>query len=169
MCYSKIDFTHKLDRTTVTVGAPSMLAISTNSASAGTSSSAWATTGSTAPVVAEGSDLLSSVDARGSPATVACCAVSGTTASTVGAGLGSSQLLLSPCPSCLRPPDPRGQTMEYLVTTPNSNFSTQYSKTSTQLHYSRNSPHGQLFLSPLASWQCVFVLHCAASSAARED
>jgi hypothetical protein len=27
MYYSKIDFTHKLDQTTITVGAPSMLAI----------------------------------------------------------------------------------------------------------------------------------------------
>jgi hypothetical protein len=71
MYYSRIDFTHKLDRTTVTVGAPSMLAISTSPASAGASPSAWATTGSTAPVVVEGSGLLSSVDARGSPSTVA--------------------------------------------------------------------------------------------------
>jgi hypothetical protein len=87
MYYLKIDFTHKLDRTTVTVGAPSMLVISTSPASAGASSSAWATTGSTAPVVAEGSGLLSSVDAHGSPATVACCADSGTVSSMVGARL----------------------------------------------------------------------------------
>jgi hypothetical protein len=40
MYYSKIDFTYKLDWTTVTVGAPSMLAISTSPASAGASSSA---------------------------------------------------------------------------------------------------------------------------------
>jgi hypothetical protein len=87
MYYSKIDFTHKLDQTTVMVGAPSMLAISTSPASAGVSPSTWATTGSTAPVVAEGSGLLSSVDARGSPATVACRAISSTTSSMVGAGL----------------------------------------------------------------------------------
>jgi hypothetical protein len=61
MNYSEIGYTHKLDRTTVTVGAPSMLAISTIPASVGASS--WATTGSIAPVVAEGSGLLSSVDA----------------------------------------------------------------------------------------------------------
>jgi hypothetical protein len=61
MNYSEIGYTHKLDRTTVTVGAPSMLAISTIPASAGTSS--WATTGSIALVVAEGSSLLFSVDA----------------------------------------------------------------------------------------------------------
>jgi hypothetical protein len=87
MYYSKIDFTHKLDRTTVTVGAPSMLAISTSPASTGASSSTWATTGSMAPVVAEGSSLISCVDARSSPAPVACCADSGTTSSMVGAGL----------------------------------------------------------------------------------
>jgi hypothetical protein len=83
---SKIDYTHKLHRTTVTVGAPSMLAISTSQTSAGASSSTWATTGSTVPVVAEGSGLLSSVGARGLLVTVAYCAVSGTVASAVGAG-----------------------------------------------------------------------------------
>jgi hypothetical protein len=85
--YSKIDFTYKLDQTTVTVGAPSKLAISTSPASVGASSSTWVTTGSTSPVVAEGSGLLSSVDARGSPAPVVCCATSGTVSSMVGAGL----------------------------------------------------------------------------------
>jgi hypothetical protein len=40
MKYLKIGYTHKLDRTTVTVGAPSILAISTILASAGASSSA---------------------------------------------------------------------------------------------------------------------------------
>jgi hypothetical protein len=38
--YSGKVFTYKLDRTTVTVGAPSMLAMSTSPASAGASSSA---------------------------------------------------------------------------------------------------------------------------------
>jgi hypothetical protein len=85
--YLKVDLTYKLDRTTVTVGAPNKLAISTSPASAGASSSTWETTGSTASVVAEGSGLISSVDAYGSPAPSACCADSGTTSSTVGAGL----------------------------------------------------------------------------------
>jgi hypothetical protein len=40
MYYSGMDFTYRLDRTTVTVGAPSMLAISMSPASAGASSSA---------------------------------------------------------------------------------------------------------------------------------
>jgi hypothetical protein len=87
MYYSGIDFTYKLDRTTVTVGAPSMLAISTSPASAGTSSSTGATCGSTVPVVAEDSGLRSSVGASGSPVPVVYCAYSGTTSSRVGAGL----------------------------------------------------------------------------------
>jgi hypothetical protein len=61
-----------------------MLAISTSPASAGASSSTWVTTGSTVPVVMEGSGLLSSVDACGTLEPVACCAASGTTSSTVG-------------------------------------------------------------------------------------
>jgi hypothetical protein len=60
MYYSKIDFTYKLDQATVTVGAPSILAMSTSMASAGASSSAWATTGSMVSLVVEGSGLLSS-------------------------------------------------------------------------------------------------------------
>jgi hypothetical protein len=87
MYYSKPDFPYKLDRTTVTVGAPSILAISTSVASVGASSSAWANIGSTVPVVVEGSGLLYSADARGSAVTVACCTISGTVSSTVGAGL----------------------------------------------------------------------------------
>jgi hypothetical protein len=45
------------------------------------------TTGSIVPVVAEGSSILSSVGAGGSPILVACCADSGMTYSTMGAGL----------------------------------------------------------------------------------
>jgi hypothetical protein len=85
--YSGMVFTYKLDRTTVTVGAPSMLAISTSPASAGASSSAWAATGSLAPVVALGSGLLSSAGTCGSAILVVCCAICGTGSSTVGAEL----------------------------------------------------------------------------------
>jgi hypothetical protein len=82
-----------------------MLAISTRLASTGASSSIWATTGSSAPVVAEGSGLLSSVDNCGSSVTVACCAASSTVASVVGARLRLlsaapptvSQVSSSPC------------------------------------------------------------------------
>jgi hypothetical protein len=69
------------------VGAPSILAISTSPASVGASSSASAATSHLTPVVAEGSGLLSSIDAGGSPTPVACCADSGTISSMVGAGL----------------------------------------------------------------------------------
>jgi hypothetical protein len=75
--YSGMVFTYKMDRTTVTVGAPSMMAISTSPASAGASSSAWAATGSLAPAVALGSDLLSSAGTCGSGVLVACCAICG--------------------------------------------------------------------------------------------
>jgi hypothetical protein len=92
MYYSGMDFTYKLDRTIVTVGAPSMLAISTSPASARASSSTWATTGSTAPVVAEGSGLPSSVDVGGLPVPVACCADSDTISSTVGLGWAAAPL-----------------------------------------------------------------------------
>jgi hypothetical protein len=87
MYYSKFDHTYKLDRTTVTVRASSILAISTSVASAGASSSAWATTGSMVPVVAGGSGVLSYAGARGSTVTVAYRAISGTVSSMVGAGL----------------------------------------------------------------------------------
>jgi hypothetical protein len=61
-----------------------MLVISTSPVSASASSSTWATTGSMAPVVAEGSGLLSFDSTGGSPVLVACCADSSTTSSTVG-------------------------------------------------------------------------------------
>jgi hypothetical protein len=61
--YSRDWLHYKLDRTTVMVGAPSMQAISTIPASAGASSSTWAPSGCSAPVVEEGSGLLSSADA----------------------------------------------------------------------------------------------------------
>jgi hypothetical protein len=130
--YSKIDFTYKLDRTTVTVRAPSKLAISTSPASGGASSSTWATTGSTAPVVAEVSGLLSSAAARDSPAPVLCCATSGTVSSTVGTGLRLLSVA-SPTVSQLFPPDPRGRTMECPATTPISTVSMRCFKTSTRL------------------------------------
>jgi hypothetical protein len=62
MNYSEIGYTHKLDQTTVTVEAPSMLAISTILASVGASSSTWVTTSFTTPAVEEGPSLFSSVD-----------------------------------------------------------------------------------------------------------
>jgi hypothetical protein len=87
-------YTYKLDRTTVTVGAPSMLAMSIIPASAGASSSTWAPSGCSAPIVGEGSGLLASADACESLAPAACCAASGTVTPVVGAGL----ILLSVAP-----------------------------------------------------------------------
>jgi hypothetical protein len=85
--YSEIGYTYKLDQTTITVGVPSKLAISTILAFAGASSSTRAPSGSTAPIIEEGFGLLSSVDARGSSVTPACCAAFGVAASVVGDGL----------------------------------------------------------------------------------
>jgi hypothetical protein len=64
-----------------------MLAISTISASAGASSSTRAPSGCSAPVVGEGSGLLSSGDTYESLEPAACCAASGTVTSVMGAGL----------------------------------------------------------------------------------
>jgi hypothetical protein len=64
--YSGKIFTYKLDRTTVTVGAPSMPAMSTSPASAGASSPASVAASSTATVVVAGSVLLSTTSACGS-------------------------------------------------------------------------------------------------------
>jgi hypothetical protein len=49
MYYSRKIFTYKLNRTTITVGAPSILAMSTSPASAGASSSASVSAGSVLP------------------------------------------------------------------------------------------------------------------------
>jgi hypothetical protein len=69
MYYLKIDSTYKLDRTPVTVGAPSILAISTCPVSAGASSSARAAIGPPVLVVAEGFGLFSSAGACNSAVT----------------------------------------------------------------------------------------------------
>jgi hypothetical protein len=83
----EIGYTHKLDRTTVTVGAPSMLAMSTIPPSAITSSSTWAPSRCSTLAVGEGSGLLSLADACASLAPAACCAASGTATPVEGAGL----------------------------------------------------------------------------------
>jgi hypothetical protein len=53
MYYSRMDFAYKPNRTTVTVGAPNILSISTSPASAGASSSASAATDPSTPVLVE--------------------------------------------------------------------------------------------------------------------
>jgi hypothetical protein len=85
--YSGMVLTYKVDRATFTVGAPSMLAMSTSPASAGASSLAWAATGSLSPVVALGYGLLSSAGTCGSATLVVLCVICDTSSSTVGAGL----------------------------------------------------------------------------------
>jgi hypothetical protein len=97
-----------------------MLEISTIQASAGASSSTWATTGSTAPVVAEGlasSLLLIPAARRRQP-----LAVPPATQLLRWWELdyGSSQSLLPPCPRFLLPLGPRGRTEEYPATTQGS-------------------------------------------------
>jgi hypothetical protein len=79
MYYSGKIITYKLDRTTVTVGAPSMLAMSTSPASAGASSSASVAAGSSAAAAVAGSVLPS--------ATGGWRVNYDTSSSTVGAGL----------------------------------------------------------------------------------
>jgi hypothetical protein len=97
MYYSGRITTYKFDRTTVTVGAPRMLAMSTSPASAGTSSCASLAAASSA-TAAVGSVLSSATGGWRSN-----CAKS---SSTVGAGL---QLALPLCPNRLRHPAQRGR------------------------------------------------------------
>jgi hypothetical protein len=65
MYYSGKIITYRLDRTTVMVGAPSMLAMSTSPASAGASSAASVAAGSSAAVATAGSVLPSAIGASG--------------------------------------------------------------------------------------------------------
>jgi hypothetical protein len=100
MYYSGKIFTYKLDRTTVTVGAPSMLAMSTSPASVGAFSSASVAAGSSTAGVAAGSVLPS--------ATGACSS----TYIMAGLGCGFFQLAPPPSPSRLRPLGLRGRKAE---------------------------------------------------------
>jgi hypothetical protein len=97
MYYSAKIFTYRLDRTTVTVGAPRMLAMSTSPASAGASSS-WAS-------VAVGSFATATDGSVLPSATGGWCVSCATSSSTVGAGLrlapaGSPTVSQSPSSPC---------------------------------------------------------------------
>jgi hypothetical protein len=140
--YSKMDFTYKPDRTTVTVGAPSKLAISTSPASAGTSS-AWVATGSPVPVVAEASDLLSSANACGSTVIAICCATCGTVSSTVKAGLR----LLSVIPPTVSQssPPPSSAGLDDGISCDNSKFNCQ--------HAMLQDKYPTTLLEELTSWE----------------
>jgi hypothetical protein len=93
MYYSGKIFTHNLDRTTVMVGAPSMLAMSTSLASAGASSSASVAAGSSAAAAATGSVLPS---ATGAYCTASVMSGVGLRALSAGSPI-VSQLPSSPC------------------------------------------------------------------------
>jgi hypothetical protein len=123
--YSGKVFTYKLGRMTVTVGAPSMLAISTSPASVGASSSACIAAGSSAPAVVLGSSLLSTVGACGSTTLVDRYVIRHTSSSTMGLDCGFFQPACPPCPSPLLPLDQQGRMRESLVTTQKSIVSIQ--------------------------------------------
>jgi hypothetical protein len=113
-------FTYKLDRTMVTVGAPSMLAMSTSPASVGASSVACAATGFSAPVVVLASGLLSSAGSYCSTTLIVCCVICATSSSTVGLDCDFFQSACPPCPSHLLPLCQQGRKMESPATTQNS-------------------------------------------------
>jgi hypothetical protein len=79
--------TYKVDRTTVTVGAPRMLTMLTMLASVAASSPAWASFGCSMDVAGEGFCLPSSTDACELTTPVPCCADSGTASPVVGGRL----------------------------------------------------------------------------------
>jgi hypothetical protein len=129
MYYSGKIFTYGFDRTTVTVGAPSMLAMSTSPASAGASSSASVANGSSAAVVAAGSVLLSVIGACYS------------TSATAGAGL---RLLSAGSPTVSQlPSSPWSMGSEGGIFCKHSELycqHTQHYETSTRLLYSKSLP-----------------------------
>jgi hypothetical protein len=131
MYYSRMDFTYKLDRTTVTVGAPSMLEMSTSPASVGASSSTCAATGSSAPVVALGSGLLSTAGTYGSTTLAVRCVSCDTRSSTVGAGL---RLLSVGLPTVSQSsPSPRSTGSDDGISCDNSEFKLSAYNTSRQV------------------------------------
>jgi hypothetical protein len=140
MYYSAMDFTYMLDRTTVTVGAPSKLAISTSPASVGASSSARAATGSSALVVALGSVLLSTVSTCSSITLVVRCVIRDTSSSTVGAGM---QLLSVGSPTVSQSsPSPCSTGSGDGISCDNSEFNCQHTNTSRQvLDYTTRGTH----------------------------
>jgi hypothetical protein len=140
MYYSGKIFTYKLDRTTVTVRAPSMLEMSTSPASAGASSASVAT-GSSAAAVTAGSVLLSTTGAYGSTTAVDRYVNCATSSSTMGAGL---RLLSAGSPTVSQsPPSPWFTGSEGGISCKHSEFScqhTQHGKTTSRLLYSRRLP-----------------------------
>jgi hypothetical protein len=138
MYYSGKIFTYKLARTTVTVGAPSMLAMLTSPASAGAYSSASVAARSSAAAVTTGSVLLSATDACGSTSVVDRC---DTSSSTAGAGL---RLLSAGSPTVSQSPSsPWSTGSEGGISCKHSELycqHTQHCKSSTRLLYSKSLP-----------------------------
>jgi hypothetical protein len=129
MYYSGKIFTYKLDRTTVTAGVPSMLAMSTSLASAGASFLASVAAGSSTAGATAGSVLLS--------ATGAC----GSTSVTAWAGL---RLLSAGFPTVSQSPSsPWSTGSEGGISYKHLELycqHTQHCKTSTRLLYSKSLP-----------------------------
>jgi hypothetical protein len=138
MYYSGRISTYRLDRTTITVGAPRILAISTNPASAGASS--WAS-------VATASAATAAAGAVPSSATGGWPDNCAKRSSTVGAGLrlapvGSPSVSQSPSSPCST-----GSEGGISCTQGNFVVNTQHRDLSTRLPYSRK----------LTSWDAVSV------------
>jgi hypothetical protein len=128
MYYSGSISTYRLDRTTVTVGAPRILAISTNLASAGASS--WASVAAASSATAAAGAVLASK-------TGGLCDNCAKRSSTVGAGLrlapaGSPTVSQSPSSPCST-----GSEGGIFCKQGNFVVHTQHRDISTQLPYSR--------------------------------
>jgi hypothetical protein len=128
MCYSGKIFTYRLDQTTVTVGAPRMLAMSTSPASAGASS--W-------PSIAAGSSATAAAGSVLPSATGGWRVSCATSSTTVGAGLrlpqaGSPTVSQSPSPPCSTESEGGISYKQWSFI-----VSTLHRETSTRLSYSR--------------------------------
>jgi hypothetical protein len=120
MYYSGRIFTYKINRTTVTVGAPSMMAMSTSPASSCAFSLTPVAAGSSAAGAAAGTVLPLTAGARGSTTVVDRCVNCDKSSSTVGAGLW---LLSAGSPTVSRsPPSPWSTGSEGEISCKQRNF-----------------------------------------------
>jgi hypothetical protein len=114
----EVQRTYKVDRTTVTVGVPSMLAMSMIPASLAASASTRVSSDySTATPTAGGRLCLSTTDARDSTTLVSCCAAPGTASSVAGRGLILLSTAVPPSPRCPHHLDQQGPKRGCLATT----------------------------------------------------
>jgi hypothetical protein len=138
MYYSGKIFTYRLDRTTVTVGAPRILAMSTSPASTGLSS--WAS-------VAVGSSATATADSVIPSATGASASVAPRVLLRWGLGCGWLQPALPPYPSCLHPLGLRGRKAE----SPASN------RISSSAYTTSGHKYSTTLLKEVTSWDVVSV------------